>query len=78
MLKHQFQVSNSYVLSKLRLVLFPWRHKPWYRKTIRSEGGQTDGYLAPRDDINSPDLYIPGKASWSHVFVADTGQLWRS
>ncbi|KZV94464.1 YIF1-domain-containing protein [Exidia glandulosa HHB12029] len=69
-LKHQFQVSNSYVVNKLRLVLFPWRHKPWYRKTIRSEGGQTDGFLAPRDDINSPDLYIPSMALVTYVLLS--------
>lgn len=25
-LRHYFNVSNTYVLSKLRLLLFPWRH----------------------------------------------------
>ncbi|EJD45632.1 YIF1-domain-containing protein [Auricularia subglabra TFB-10046 SS5] len=69
-LKHQFQVSNSYVLSKLRLVLFPWRHKPWHRKAVRSEGGQTEGYLPPRDDINSPDLYIPSMALVTFVLLS--------
>ena len=71
-LKHQFQVSNTYVLNKLRLVLFPWRHKPWYRKPIRSEGGtgQTDGFLPPRDDINSPDLYIPSMALVTYVLLS--------
>jgi hypothetical protein len=62
LLKHQFNVSNSYVLHKLRLVLFPWRHRPWSRKVRRSEvNGQTEGWQPPREDINSPDLYIPGQ-----------------
>jgi len=34
-LKHYFNVSNSYVLNKLILVLFPWRHKPWSRQQAR-------------------------------------------
>lgn len=57
--KHHFKVSNSYVVKKIGLVLFPWRHKPWARKTYRMENGQAE-WLPPRDDINSPDLYIPG------------------
>ena len=58
MLKHHFNVSNSYVMNKLRLLLFPWRHKPWSRRVRRSENGQAE-WQAPRDDLNAPDLYIP-------------------
>ena len=58
-LKHHFNVSNSYVIRKLRLVVFPWRHKPWTRKIRRSETGIGE-YQPPRDDLNAPDLYIPG------------------
>lgn len=59
-LKHYFNVSNSYVLSKLLLVLFPWRHRPWSRKQALSPSGQEGYFLPPREDINSPDMYIPG------------------
>ncbi|EST08980.2 Hrf1 [Kalmanozyma brasiliensis GHG001] len=86
-LKHYFNVSNSYVLHKLRIVLFPWRHKPWSRahrhsapgvgvsgaysepvgvKTAASGG---EGYLPPRDDVNSPDLYIPTMAFVTYIIV---------
>ena len=58
MLKHHFNVSNSYVLSKLRILLFPWRHKPWSRNVRRLENGQSE-WAPPREDLNSPDLYIP-------------------
>jgi hypothetical protein len=27
---------------------------------MRSETGQMEGFKPPREDINSPDLYIPG------------------
>jgi hypothetical protein len=57
-LKHHFNVSNSYVIRKLRLVVFPWRHKPWTRKLRRSETGISE-FQPPRDDLNAPDLYIP-------------------
>jgi hypothetical protein len=60
-LKHYFNVSNSYVLSKLLLVIFPWRHRPWSRKQGISPSGQDGYFLPPREDINSPDMYIPGE-----------------
>lgn len=61
-LKYYFQVSNYYVLRKLGLVLFPWRHKPWTRQLQRSEAsGAIDGYATARIDINAPDMYIPCK-----------------
>ena len=86
-LKHYFNVSNSYVLHKLRLVLFPWRHKPWSRAHRHGSGSSVggvapgggggaaysgmagesngagklqEGFAPPREDVNSPDLYIPG------------------
>jgi len=58
-LKHYFNVSNSYVILKLKLILFPWTHKPWVRRIRRTDNGQSE-WQPPRDDINSPDLYIPG------------------
>jgi hypothetical protein len=71
LLKHQFNVSNSYVLRKVRLVLFPWRHRPWTRKFLRSEtNGQSGGWEPPRDDINSPDLYIPVMALVTYILMA--------
>ena len=60
-LKPFFNVSTSYVGRKLTLLLFPWRHKPWSRQIRRNEvSGATEGYKPPREDINAPDLYIPG------------------
>ena len=64
MLKHHFNVSNSYVIKKLQIVLFPWRHKPWSRRVRRLENGQSE-WSPPREDINSPDLYIPGTPPFS-------------
>lgn len=59
-LKPYFNVSTSYVVRKLRLLLFPWRHKPWSRQMRRNEvTGTTEGFKPPREDINAPDLYIP-------------------
>jgi protein transport protein YIF1 len=62
-LKPYFNVSTSYVLRKLQLLLFPWRHKPWSRQLRRNEvSGAMEGYKPPREDVNAPDLYIPGTA----------------
>lgn len=69
MLKQHFNVSNSYVMRKLQLVIFPWRHKPWTRKVRRTEAGHTE-WQPPRDDINSPDLYIPLMALVTYILVA--------
>lgn len=48
------------MVNKLFLVLFPWRHKPWSRKQSVGPSGQEGWFLPPRDDLNSPDMYIPG------------------
>ncbi|KAJ3009352.1 hypothetical protein HKX48_008018 [Thoreauomyces humboldtii] len=59
-LKYYFNVSNSYVLNKIRLLFFPFRHQSWIRLVRRSEhSGQAEGYEPPRRDLNAPDLYIP-------------------
>jgi len=60
-LKHSFNVSNGYVVNKLRLIVWPWRHRPWSRSVVRNEGtGVAEGWKPPREDLNCPDLYIPG------------------
>lgn len=80
-LKHYFNVSNSYVLNKLLLVLFPWRHKPWSRQQARltaatpgpngqiSQQQYSSMFLPPRDDLNSPDMYIPVMALVTYILL---------
>ena len=68
-LKHYFNVSNSYVVNKLYIVLFPWWHRPWSRQQRLSNNGQEGYYLPPREDINSPDMYIPSTSLPSSIFV---------
>ncbi|KAH8792091.1 ER to Golgi transport protein-like protein Yif1 [Hyaloscypha finlandica] len=69
-LKHYFNVSNSYVVNKLFLVLFPWRHKPWSRKQTIGPSGQEGWFLPPRDDLNSPDMYIPLMALVTYILLS--------
>ena len=68
-LKHYFNVSNGYVLNKLYLVLFPWRHRPWSRKQQLSHNGQEGYFLPPREDLNSPDIYIPLMSVVTYVLL---------
>src|ERR1700760_2296410 len=51
-LKQYFNVSNSYVVNKLWLLLWPWRHRPWTRQQRLSHDGQDGLYLPPREDVN--------------------------
>lgn len=61
-LKYYWNVNTAYVWRKIRLLLFPFRHKSWNRQGARSEeNGQLEGYKPPREDVNAPDMYIPGK-----------------
>jgi len=74
-LKHYFNVSNSYVLTKLLLVLFPWRHRPWSRQqqsssAINPNGGQSTQFMPPREDVNSPDMYIPTMAFVTYILLS--------
>ncbi|KAK5175342.1 Protein transport protein yif1 [Saxophila tyrrhenica] len=56
-LKHYFNVSNGYVMQKLLIVLFPWRHRPWSRQQARmGSNGQAAEFLPPREDVNSPGI----------------------
>ncbi|AAS54030.1 AFR658Wp [Eremothecium gossypii ATCC 10895] len=53
-LSHYFQVSNSYVFQKLKVMLLPMLHKQWQRIPDTN-----NSFQPPRSDINSPDMYVP-------------------
>ncbi|MEE6516972.1 hypothetical protein FKM82_026861 [Ascaphus truei] len=53
-LKYYFAVDTVYVGKKIGLLVFPYMHQDW---EVRY---QQDTPVAPRFDINAPDLYIPG------------------
>ncbi|KAI8870110.1 YIF1-domain-containing protein [Ramicandelaber brevisporus] len=75
-LKTYFAVTNSYVFHKLRLILLPIRHPRWTRIPLRSDQtGEVVGFRPPRDDINSPDLYIPLMALVTYVLLAAAGPV---
>ncbi|KAG6865542.1 hypothetical protein C0991_001735 [Blastosporella zonata] len=78
-LKHHFNVSNSYVINKLSLVLFPWLQKPAaWRRIVRQSSNQNQNqtpnqpaveWAPPREDLNSPDLYIPLMALVTYILL---------
>ncbi|KAI4736469.1 YIF1-domain-containing protein [Aureobasidium sp. EXF-12298] len=71
-MKHYFNVSNKYVVNKLFIVLFPWRHRPWSRQQqpMASSGQSGPMFLPPREDINSPDMYIPVMAFVTYILLS--------
>jgi len=71
-LKYYFNVNNSYVVNKVKLLLFPLRHVYWRRRIQKVIDGEV--YLPPRDDINAPDLYIPTMAFVTYVLIL--GYMW--
>lgn len=63
-LKYYFAVDTSYVMKKLKIIFFPFTHKEW------SVQFNQDEPVAPRYDVNSPDLYIPMMALVTYILVA--------
>ena len=53
-LKSYFAVDTNYVLRKLSILLFPFSHRNWMLQYV------SDSPVPPREDVNAPDLYIPG------------------
>ncbi|XP_044523311.1 protein YIF1B isoform X3 [Gracilinanus agilis] len=63
-LKYYFAVDTVYVGKKLGLLVFPYLHQDWEVQY------QQDMPVAPRFDINAPDLYIPAMAFITYILVA--------
>jgi len=71
-IKYYFKVSNSYVLKKLLLIIFPYRNKTWirqFRTTTDAQGNSFEIYSTPVDDSNAPDLYIPSMALMTYILL---------
>jgi len=68
-LKRYFDVTNSFVFKKCGLVLFPFRHKSWARIGRRNEQTGKMEFSPPREDINSPDLYIPVMSCITYIIL---------
>ncbi|KAM9443281.1 protein YIF1B-like isoform 1-T1 [Salvelinus alpinus] len=63
-LKYYFAVDTVYVGKKLGLLVFPYMHQNW------EVSYQQDTPVAPRFDINAPDLYIPAMGFITYILVS--------
>lgn len=66
-LRYYFDVTHSYVLCKLLLILFPFSQKKWQRSPSQTA---TNGFKSAREDLNAPDMYIPVMAFITYVMLA--------
>lgn len=68
---HYFQVTTSYVLRKLQIILLPFFKKTsWQRiPDTQSQASGSLSFLPPKDDVNSPDLYIPIMGLVTYILV---------
>uniref|UniRef100_A0A7S1X8F4 Uncharacterized protein n=1 Tax=Tetraselmis chuii TaxID=63592 RepID=A0A7S1X8F4_9CHLO len=65
---HLFNVTSEYVKRKLLLLFTPYLKKWDYtRHPEQVAGGQK--YVAPRHDVNAPDLYIPFMALFTYCLI---------
>jgi hypothetical protein len=62
-LKVYFAVDTSYVLNKIRIILFPYTHREWSPQYISGNP------VEPRKDLNVPDLYIPVMGLITYVLL---------
>ncbi|KAK4535247.1 hypothetical protein CDCA_CDCA04G1272 [Cyanidium caldarium] len=74
--KYYFQVDVQYVLRKLQILLFPFRHRHWSRRhkgadaySVSVDADAVPRYLPPCEDANAPDLYIPVMAFVTYVLI---------
>lgn len=63
-LKYYFAVDTAYVAKKIGLLFFPFAHKDFAVHFNQDEP------VAPRYDINAPDLYIPAMAFVTYILTA--------
>eukprot|EP00299_Pterocystis_sp_00344_P001363 c11199_g1_i1.p1 GENE.c11199_g1_i1~~c11199_g1_i1.p1 ORF type:complete len:311 (+),score=40.92 c11199_g1_i1:44-934(+) len=70
-IKYYFQVNNSYVANKLKLLAWPFQQKQWERLTVDGDLalGEGGAFRPPRDDVFAPDLYIPSMAFCTYVLL---------
>ncbi|GAB9463318.1 hypothetical protein Gpo141_00000783 [Globisporangium polare] len=70
-LKYYFTVNNSYVKSRLKILLFPFWHKNWRRigSSEAADANKPTQYAPPSRDINAPDLYIPMMGFLTYILI---------
>merc|ERR1712227_261423 len=65
-LRYLFAVDNSYVFNKLKIILLPWFQNEWHLKYQTDQNNP----IAPRDDVNAHDMYIPTMGFITYILLA--------
>lgn len=62
-IKDYFDVTNRYVVNKLRIIILPFSNgmsgESWQRQGLSYEYSHEGTPVTPREDLQAPDLYIP-------------------
>lgn len=72
-IKFYFAVDNAYVARKLGMLFMPFIHKDWslkFKEAEEQDGKKRKQPVAPRFDVNCPDLYIPTMALATFILIA--------
>ncbi|KAL6933560.1 related to Protein transport protein YIF1 [Hanseniaspora guilliermondii] len=64
-LSQYFQVSNEYVLKKLKIILCPFLNKSWTTVT----DVKNNSIVLPRDNVNAPDMYLPIMSLVTYILI---------
>ncbi|KAJ0407951.1 hypothetical protein ATCC90586_006323 [Pythium insidiosum] len=67
--KYYFTVNNSYVKSRLKILLFPFWHRDWRRVGVQ-DSAEAKSYAPPTRDVNAPDLYLPLMGFLTYILIA--------
>jgi len=65
-LRYLFAVDNGYVFNKLKIILLPWFQNEWHLKYQTDQNNP----IAPRDDVNAHDMYIPTMGFITYILLA--------
>jgi len=57
-IRYYFDITNSYVLNKLKIILLPFLGKVNWNRQVNQNTNDKE-YLSGRNDLQAPDLYIP-------------------
>lgn len=70
-LSHYFQVTTDYVLRKIKLILLPFFNRSSWQRLPASQmqGPGSISFMPPKDDMNSPDLYIPIMGLVTYILI---------
>lgn len=72
-LHNYFDVTNSYVLNKIMLILLPFSQPQEWRQEVDENGHPG----SPRYNLHAPDLYIPLMSYVTFVLLAGVSAGWK-